>query len=232
MRRFLRALLGSILLALCFGCPANAQEQQSNWRSYDIGLAPGVGYFLYPQNVDGGYSINGQPYNLVWSGLQLQLSGDFHWNFVNHPFLGLGVAAAFMVAPDATGADRDHAVSMDPNQSAFGGSFAFSACFRPNERWRLKVQTGAGRDGISGPLGFGGWGLVFDVAAHRMLGAGALASGVGLRLRSMALFASRDGSVRGESGLYASLLLEVLLESRGRYEVVGNNVGAPGDQPL
>ena len=83
---------------------------------------------------------------------------------------------------------------------------------------------------MSGPLGFGGWGMVFGIAAHRMLGAGALASGVGLRLNSMALFASRDGSVRGESGLYASLLLEVLLESRGRYEVVGHNGTAPRDQ--
>jgi hypothetical protein len=229
MRRFLRPLLVSILLLE--GSPAHAQEQSPTWQTYDFGLAPGVGYFLYPQYVDGGYAINGVSQNLVWSGLQLQLSGDLHWRFANHPFLALGVAAAFLVAPNATGEDRDHTVSMDPDQSALGGTLAFSACFRPSERWRLMVQTGLGRNGMSGALGFGGTGLLFGVAAHRMLGVGAFATGVGLRLNAMALFASRDGNVRGESGLYASLLFEVLLESRGRYEVVDRPPDPRTDQP-
>ena len=92
---------------MVLGSPASAQEPQpSTWRSFDIGLAPAVGYFLYPQYVDRGYYIHGQPYDLTWSGLQLQLSGDLHWYFPNHPFFGLGMAAAFMIAPNATGVVR------------------------------------------------------------------------------------------------------------------------------
>lgn len=210
MPRFARLFLGCALFGILFGLAASAQEVPTRKRV--LGLAPGAGYFFHPQYVDGGYHVNGQPYDLVWSGMQLQLSGDIHWHLAKHPFLGFGAAGAFMLAPNATGADSDHTVSVDPDKLALGGYLAFSTCFRLLHGWRLKVLTGLGRNGMSGALGFGGWGPAFGVAAHRMFGSGALASGVGLRLDSMALFSSRDGMVRGESGLYVSLLLEVLFE--------------------
>jgi hypothetical protein len=193
MRSYLRAFVGSILLAMVFGSSARAQEQPSTRRVFDIGFAPGVGYFLYPQYVDRGYSINGQPYDLVWSGLQLQLSTESHFYFPRAQHFGMGVAAAFMIAPKARGADWDHTVSVDPSQSALGGYLAFSLAFRRADRWRLTVETGLGRAGISGALGFGGWGLACGAAAHRVFGTGALAAGVGLRLNLMAISTSRAG---------------------------------------
>jgi hypothetical protein len=111
----------------------------------------------------------------------------------------MGVAAAFMIAPKPTGVDRDHTVSVEPGQSALGGHLAFCLAVRRADRWRLTVNTGLGRAGISGALGFGGWGLAFGAATHRLFDAGPLA-GVGLRLNLMAISASRDGSVRGEMG--------------------------------
>lgn len=229
-----RLLLGSVLPGLLAAFSAQAQEPGTAREVW--GLAPGVGYFLYQQRADGGYSIDGKPYDLVWSGLQLQLAGAFHWQFANHPFLAMGLDAAFMMAPNAKGADWDRTVQVDPDRLALGGYLAFSTCFRPNDRWRLGVHTGVGKDGISGALGFGGWGLVFGGAVHRVLGRSALATALGLRLSSMALRSGRDGMVRGESGYHVSLLFEALFEvghdvvAHDKRDAVPEN-GRSRDQP-
>jgi hypothetical protein len=194
--------------------PVQAQEQPRAGRKYDIGLAPGVGYFLDSQQVDQGYYINGRSYHLVWSGLQLQLSGDVHWYLA--PSFGLGVAAAFLIAPNPTGADQARTVEMDPGRIALGGYLALSACFRSFESWRLSTHAGYGSNGVPGTLGFGGRGFVMGASAHRLLGTGKLATGVGLRWNLMGLWSAHAGDVQGEASVYLSLLFEVLLDVDGR----------------
>jgi hypothetical protein len=234
MRSHVRASASAILLAMLFGSSAKAQDRPSTRLVSDIGFAPGVGYFYYPQFVDRGYSINGQPYDLIWSGLQLQLSTDAHFYrsaYPRAPRFGIGVAAAFKIAPKAKAADWDNTVSVDPGRSALGGYLALSFAFRRGDIGRLAVETGVGREGISGALGFGGWGLAFGAGAHRMFGAGALATGVGLRLNLTAIVAPRIGNVRGESGLYASLLFEVLFAISQRAAPIPEEPPAPPAPP-
>jgi hypothetical protein len=229
MRSHLRTFVGSVLLASLCSFSAQGQEKPSTWRVFDIGFTPGVGYFLYPQYVDRGYSINGRPYDLVWSGLQLQLSTAAHFYFPRAQHFGMGVAAAFIIAPKPKGADRDDTVSVDPGQSALGGYLALSLAFRRAERWRLTVETGLGRAGISGALGFGGWGLACGAAAHGLFGAGELAAGIGLRLNLMVISTEHEGTVRGESGLYASFLLEVPLVVSRRAVLIAEEPPAADD---
>jgi len=210
MRRRVRPLFGSLLLGAMLCSSADAQAQPSS--RVLLGFAPGVGYFLYSQQVDGGYAINGRPYDLTWSGVQLQFSGDVHQPFTRHPTYGLGMAASFMLAPNPTGAAWGHGASVDPDRPAVGGYLAFSGYFRPEPAWRVTVHTGVANNGASGGLGFGGWGLAVGAAVHHMLGPGGAATGFGLRLNCMALSSSRERNVRGESGLYVSLMAEALFE--------------------
>jgi hypothetical protein len=181
--------------------------------AFEVALAPGVGYFLYPQFVDQGFYINGRPYNLVWRGLQLDLAGDFHLFFPSHPNLGIGLAGTFLLAPNPKAADWDDTVSVEAGNKGIGGYFALSGCFWPTEKWRLVGQAGYGGSGVSsGGHGYGGWGFMFSAAVHRLLGTGRLVTGVGLRALTMVLSTPGHGSTRGEDGLYYSLLMEALFD--------------------
>jgi hypothetical protein len=209
MHVFFRPCLGILFLTLGTVSGVRADDGQTARRTFDAAIAPGIGYFLYPQYVNDGYYVNGRPYDLVWSGMQLHLTGDAHWYFPSKPNLGLGVAMAYMLAPHPSGSDWDDTVSADPHRKAPGGYLALSGCFWPSERWRLEARSGYGGAGLDA---FGGWGLVFGVATHRMFGSGALAVGVGLRALGLVLSSPSRGSTRGEWGMYSSLLFEVLFD--------------------
>ncbi len=205
-----RAGLRALVLITLAAPAARADDATVPRRTFDLSIAPGIGYFLYPQYVDGGYYIDGQPYNLVWSGLQLHFTGDVHWYFAGDPRFGLGAAGAFMLAPNPSGTDWNGTVSEDAEGKAPGGYFTVSGCFWPTERWRLEARSGYGGTGVDGS--YGGWGFILGFAAHRLFGSGPLAVGVGLRALSLVLSSPAHGSVRGEWGAYSSLLFEVLFD--------------------
>jgi hypothetical protein len=181
-------------------------------RMFDIGLAPGAGFFAYRQYVDGGYYIDGKPHDLVWYGPQLQLAADFHWYLSSHPTIGIGVASAFLFAPTVAATDFGDSASVHPGKGAIGGFWALAASYRPNERWRYSMWAGYGGAGLSDSSGFGGWGLSMGIAGHYLFSGNSLATGVGLRLGTMVLSTPGNGSTRGEWGVFSSVLAEFLFD--------------------
>jgi hypothetical protein len=210
---FFRPCLGILFLTLAAVSAVRADDGPTARRTFDAAIAPGIGYFFYPQYVEDGYYINGRPYDLVWSGTQMHFTGDAHWYFPSKPNLGLGGAVAYMLAPHPSGSDWGNTVSADPHRRARGGYFAVSGCFWPTERWRLEARSGYGGTGVDVSGGsYGGWGLMLGLAAHRLFGSGPLAVGVGLRALSMVLSSPSHGTTRGEWGVHSSLLFEVLFD--------------------
>jgi hypothetical protein len=175
---------------------------------FDFRLSPGIGYFIYPQSVNGGYIIGEKKYNLVWSGMQLHIAGEVQFFIPRLNELSLGFGGAFLFAPNPTGMDYGQATEVLPNQSAMGGYFGLSASYRTSTKLRLSLLAGYGGTGISSDYGFGGTGIVLSPAVDFLLPLKSMIGGFGIRALVGFLSSPDTASMRGESGTIVSLIFE------------------------
>jgi hypothetical protein len=177
-------------------------------RIFDLRLSPGIGYFMYPQSVNGGYFIDGKQYNLVWSGMQLHIAGEVQFFIPRLEQLSLGFGGAFLFAPNPTAMDYGQATEVLLDQSALGGYFGFSASYRTSKKLRFSLLAGYGGTGISSDYGFGGTGIVLSPAVDFLFPSKGVIGGFGIRALVGFLNSPGTASMRGESGTIVSLIFE------------------------
>jgi hypothetical protein len=200
--------LAPLTLAAVLGAGRAARAGDGPDERYlDVRLSPTVGYFVYSQSVDGGYYINGQPYDLLWSGMQLHVLAELQMSIPSHPDFSAGLGGAFMYAPGPTARDGAGTVSVNLNEPAFGGYAGAAGTYWLFGRARFNVLLGYGGAGISNGEGFGGYGAVVSTGAEYLVRSGGLVGGIGIHLLAMFLSYGAKGSTRGESGRYFAVML-------------------------
>ena len=210
LRKTLLVLVAAAVTVLT--SPSAAQDDGgAGQRTLDLRLAPGAGYFMYPQYVDGGYYIDGQPYDLVWSGLQMHLVGEVQFFVSRRPQLSVGLGGAALVAPRPAAEDTTQTVSVDPRPAAWGGYFGASGSYWYGDLLRLGLLAGYGGAGVSdNGSGFGGHGVALSAAAHYLFPSKNVVGGIGVRTLVMFLSYPEVDDIRAERGTYLAALLEAV----------------------
>ena len=182
-------------------------------RYFDLGISPGIGGFLYPQLVKGGYYINRKPYDLTWYGAHFHCSGDCEFFIPRLKKLGIGLGGAFMMSPNPIGTDVDRTVTVDRKKSSFGGYGGVSLSCRVDDKVRVGMLAGYGGAGLAdNGKGFGGTGVVLSSYGRMYLPFKRIVLGMGIRLLAGFFTNPSKETVRGESGSYCALMVEPSVE--------------------
>jgi hypothetical protein len=205
--------MSMLALAIAFAILPQIAVAEENYDKktevLDVRLSPGIGYFFYPQMVDGGYYIDGNPYNLIWSGAQLHIAADVQF-FIPHVHkLSLGFGGGFLAAPNPLASDAAQTVSVNLGGAAIGGYGGLSISYRLIKRLRLGLLAGYGGNGLSdNGAGFGGIGAILSPSVDFLFPLRSVIGGVGLRALIGFLRYPTIGTVRGESGTYVAFMVE------------------------
>jgi hypothetical protein len=208
-----RALCPWLLIMACSLAGRNALavggEDRVARRVFDLRLTGGLGVFLYPQKVDGGYYVNNVPYDLSWYGFQAQITGDAQFFLPWYRRLSVGVGGASFLAPSPHGMSSDYSVNVAAKGDGAGVYGGLSASYWW-ARWRVNFLGGYGGAGVSS--NYGGWGPTFSLGATYLLGNGDWIGGLGAKYVLMILHDPGNDDTRAESGGYMAMLLEASID--------------------
>jgi hypothetical protein len=175
----------------------------------DFRLSPAIGYFFYPQMVDGGYYVDGNPYNLIWSGAQLNFQADVQFFIPRVHKLSLGVGGGFLAAPNPVASDAAQTVNVNLGGAALGGYVGMGMSYRIIQRLRFGLLVGYGGTGLSdNGDGFGGTGAILSPSVDFLFPLRSVIGGVGLRALIGFLNYPATGTVRAESGTYIAFMVD------------------------
>jgi hypothetical protein len=195
----------------CFFCAAWAQGPSTAAdRAIDLRLGIDLGSFVYAQNVDGGYFVDGEAYDLDWYALEAGIALNAEYDLPMVRGLGLGLGGIGFLAFDPRAVDTSASVALDSGQIASGACVGASASYAWSRDWRVNAIAGYGATGLA--EFYGGDGPALTLAVERIFPRSQVLASIGLRGMFMYLSYPETEATRGEHGWYYSLMAEASMD--------------------
>ena len=204
VKRFLCAVL---FAAVCYGAAADQPDGQQ-W--IDFRFSATLGAFLYMQKVDGGYYVDGRPYDLDWYGLLGEITGiiEFSINELNGVGIGIGGCLHYAVNPAAVTADTARFIER-ADTGALGGYGGVSASYGFGD---LRLNAIAGYGGIGVASYYGGSGPAVSLGIDYPIVKEKVRVAIGTRNLFMYLYHPGSGTVRSEEGPYMAFSVGAVVD--------------------
>jgi len=198
------ALNAVLFAAACSGAVADdlTSAGRSPGRDWiDFRFAANAGAFIYMQEVEGGYYINGRPYDLDWYGLLGEMTGIIEIPIPVLGGAGVGIGGCLQYALTPAAVDEMSHFAERTDSGALGGYGGLSTSYDFNDL-RLNVIAGYGGTGVVSY--YGGSGPALSLGVDYPLANSMFRLGISIRYLIMYLYHPGSESVRSEQGPYMS----------------------------
>ncbi len=201
-----------LFVAVCSSAGADDQtavNQPAGHHWVDFRFSVNVGAFYYMQTVEGGYYINGYPYDLDWYGLVGETTGIIE---VSPPLLngvGIGIGGCLQHALNPAAVNENYHFAERADSNALGGYGGVSVSYGFDD-WRLNAIAGYGGTGVASY--YGGSGPAISLGIDYPIVKGTIRVGIGARYLFMYLYHPGSDSVRPEKGPYMAATLSAVVD--------------------
>ena len=207
-----RALSVVLFAVVCSSAGADDQTTVSrpaarHW--IDFRFSVNVGAFYYMQRVEGGYYINGYPYDLDWYGLLGETTGSIELSLPLLKGVGIGIGGCLQYAVNPAAVNENSRFAERADSGALGGYGGVSASYGFGDR-KLNAIAGYGGTGVAAY--YGGSGPAVSVGIDYPIVKGTVRLGIGTRYLFMYLYHPGSVSVRPEQGPYMAFTVSAVVD--------------------
>ena len=200
------AMSAALFAAACSGVFA---DDHSGFNFVDFRFAAQAGAFIYMQEVDGGYFIDGYPYDLDWYGLIGEATGIIELSLPLLNGIGIGIGGCLQYAINPAAVNEASRFAERADTGALGGYGGLSVSYVLNDL-RLNAIAGYGGTGVSSY--YGGSGPAVSAGVDYTFVAEKIRFGIGTRYSLMFLSHPGSATVRSEKGPYMAFSVGAVVD--------------------